>query len=271
MEDLTKQQMILLTLLVSFVSSIATSISVVTLLNETPMTVTQTINRIVEKTIEKVVPAEILPPSPPPKPVISTNENDLIVGAVETNLSKMVVISGKKPGTEEGKEEFTPYGIGFVADASGLVATEKHLLGESAEYFAKFSDGKIHKAQKIFVDEKSPLAFLQLLDEKDQSATGFSSVSFTSSDPKLGAIAVAIGGKNAATVYKGIVSEKAEGSISTNISLTGIDRGGILFGTDGKVFGMNVLVASGEGIYTFPSASILSVIETYKKQGAAQI
>ncbi len=268
MEDLTKQQMVLLTLLVSFVASIATSISVVTLLNETPMTVTQTINRIVEKTIEKVVPADILPPSSPPKPVSPANENDLVVGAVDMNLPKMTVLFSKRSGAEEGKEDSLTHGIGFIADASGLVVTDKDILDESTEYLAKLSDGKTYSAHKVYTDEKSQAAILQLRDEKGQNVMSISPVSFASNEPKLGSVVLALGGKGASTVFKGIVSEKSESRILSSISFNGVDRGGILFGTDGKVFGMNVSPVSEEK-YTLPSTSILSAIEAYKKQGTA--
>ncbi|MEI7480540.1 MAG: hypothetical protein WCJ59_02830, partial [bacterium] len=59
MENLNKQQLILLTLLITFVTSIATGIVTVSLMDQAPKNVTQTINRVVERTIEKVVPTKV--------------------------------------------------------------------------------------------------------------------------------------------------------------------------------------------------------------------
>lgn len=57
-QDLNKSQLILLAILISFVTSIATGISTVTLMQQAPSSVTVPINRIVKQTIEKVVPVE---------------------------------------------------------------------------------------------------------------------------------------------------------------------------------------------------------------------
>ncbi len=57
-KELNKSQLILLALLLSFVTSIATGITTVTLMDQAPASVTVPINRIVRETVEKVVPVE---------------------------------------------------------------------------------------------------------------------------------------------------------------------------------------------------------------------
>src|SRR5882757_6329534 len=57
LEDLSKHQVVLLTLLVSFVTSIATGIVTVSLMSQAPVGVTRVVNQIVEHTVQTVVPA----------------------------------------------------------------------------------------------------------------------------------------------------------------------------------------------------------------------
>ncbi len=57
-KDLNKPQLILLAILLSFVVSIATGITTVTLMEQAPKSVTVPITRIVQQTVEKIVPAK---------------------------------------------------------------------------------------------------------------------------------------------------------------------------------------------------------------------
>ena len=57
-KDLNKPQLILLAILLSFVTSIATGITTVTLMEQAPTSVTVPINRIIRETVEKVIPAQ---------------------------------------------------------------------------------------------------------------------------------------------------------------------------------------------------------------------
>ena len=92
LEELNKTQIVLLTLLVSFVTSIATGIVTVTLLDQAPPAVTQTINRIVERTVERVVPASPSGPSvitTVKETTIVVKEEDLITESIDRNKRKM--------------------------------------------------------------------------------------------------------------------------------------------------------------------------------------
>ncbi|HEY4513314.1 MAG TPA: hypothetical protein VJH06_02265 [Candidatus Paceibacterota bacterium] len=60
-KDLNKAQLILLAVLLSFVTSIATGITTVTLMQQAPASVTIPVTRIVRETVEKVVPADVVP------------------------------------------------------------------------------------------------------------------------------------------------------------------------------------------------------------------
>lgn len=57
-KDLNKAQLLLLALLVSFITSVATGITVVALMDQAPKSVSTPINRIVKQTVERIVPVE---------------------------------------------------------------------------------------------------------------------------------------------------------------------------------------------------------------------
>ena len=77
-KDLNKTQLIWLAVLLSFVVSIATGIVTVTLMQQAPAAVTQTINRVVQQTVEKVVPGYTSTTTQ----TVVVKEDDLVVDAV---------------------------------------------------------------------------------------------------------------------------------------------------------------------------------------------
>src|ERR1700722_9426800 len=92
-EKLTKSQIVLLTLLVSFVTSIATGIVTVSLMQQAPPAIAETVNRVIENTIETVATstrgqsASVITTH---QKTVIVNEADLIAAAVK-QISPSVV------------------------------------------------------------------------------------------------------------------------------------------------------------------------------------
>src|SRR3990167_3092076 len=115
MEELNKNQLILLTLLVSFVTSIATGIITTSLLQQAPPGVTQVINRVVEKTIEQVATEggkEIIR-----EVTVVVKEEDQVVDAIAKNSKSIARITDN--AFSDGVQLF--YGIGILVDKDGIV------------------------------------------------------------------------------------------------------------------------------------------------------
>src|SRR6185312_12408728 len=116
MEDLTKTQIVLLTLLVSFIVSIATGIITSSLLAQAPQGVTQTIERVVEQTVEQVAPTSTATGGTTVKETTVVSEDDAVQSSIATALPSIVRISA--PGD-------TFYGLGVIISKDGLVVSDE--------------------------------------------------------------------------------------------------------------------------------------------------
>src|SRR5260221_3995139 len=139
MEDLTKTQIVLLTLLVSFITSIATGIITTSLLAQAPAGVTQTIDRVVERTVETVSPTQT---GNTVKEVTVVSEGDAIVNTIDSTSKAVVRL--KSPPTIDGTENF--YALGVVVNKQGLVLSDKRNIIPGGNYTAIFSDGSTLQA-----------------------------------------------------------------------------------------------------------------------------
>src|SRR5947207_993777 len=124
MEELTKTQIVLLTLLVSFVTSIATGIVTVALVDQSSSGVGQTIQTVIEKTIQTVAPGVnssednkvIIPKSNPSTNSPAPSESDLIVQAVAKNSPALVRIKKANTGSDQAFAA-----LGIIVSKSGVV------------------------------------------------------------------------------------------------------------------------------------------------------
>lgn len=117
-DDLSKSQLLLLTLLVNFVMSIATGIVTVSLLDEAPQTVTQTVNRIVENTVQTVAPSTITTTQPTQN---QPSEEDQLVAAIKGDQSRTVYLyadSTTSPAIAQGVYLPISRAVVVIADTS---------------------------------------------------------------------------------------------------------------------------------------------------------
>lgn len=266
MEELNKTQIVLLTLFVSFVTSIATGITTVTLMDQAPPAITQTLNRVVEKTIERVIqPASVV--TKEVKVVIK--QEDLVVKAVEKNIPRLAFVTVLKnvQSDDMASAASTKDGIGFLVSNDGYVIVDSDLMNINASsYRVRFADGKYFDADIATTSDSVALLHLRQDKTADKNKTDgqkiidsvkqavgietnpqFVAVSFGDmSAIKLGQSVIALGGKTGGEVSTGIISRVDKtafglNAMYTNITLSPESSGGPLFNTDGDVIGMNIV------------------------------
>lgn len=217
MEDLNKNQIVLLTLLVSFVTSIATGIMTTSLLQEAPLEVTRNINRIVEKTIETVTPTTITTPGQKEVTTVVVKEEDLIVDSINKNLKSVVRIKQKDGAV--GTVSF--YGIGLVLTKDGLIAADRKTFPSGNIYTATLSDGKEFPLTIVGLDKQTNfILFKANQGDKvtDKTAYVFSPATLSDADPKLGQTVISLGGDetNAVSVGRVISLDMKESGVGTS-------------------------------------------------------
>ncbi|MFA5841881.1 MAG: serine protease [Candidatus Paceibacterota bacterium] len=248
MEHLNKTQIILLALLVSFVSSVATGIVTVTLMQQAPTGVTQTINRVVERTIEKIIPVK-------GATVTETKiikEEDFIVSAVAANQNSVVKITiNADPGAGVGGGEI---GNGIILSEDGFIATDSGTATTIDQtYYAETADGQIIQLSRVS-DKKGITLFKAIVKEKSPPLK-LTQVKLSDSDlVQVGQSMISLGDAVATGIVSGLVYEKADGDPATASKILSQIRtstsqrdslGSAVINLDGNVIGM---VAARSGI-----------------------
>lgn len=221
-ERLTKTQIILLTLLVSFMTSIATGIVTVTLMDQAPPAITQTINRVVERTIERVVPDKSQGASVITKEVtVVVKEDDLITDSIEKNSKSVVRIRKINADGSAGKLS----GLGVIVSRNGLIATDSSVIKGDSVYMIETAKGETFKANAIkangetISEELSVFLVIEIPEGEDEII--FSPVTFLSVNTfKLGQTVISITGEERTDVAIGIISGLIEDEITVSTSTT---------------------------------------------------
>ena len=258
MEDLTKHQLILIVLLVTFVTSIATGIITFTLLSEAPVEVTQTINRVVEKTIERVVTE----PGKPDKVVttVIVNEEDRVLEAIAKNEKSIVRL---KTTGADGTEVVS--GLGLVVSGDGVIVADLRSYNVAASYTISFHDGQSYPVSKTSINSEAGLVFLKVdAPLKDLKYTFYPAIFGNSDDLKIGQSLVAISGlsSNAASIGRVFQLKFDEDKVTikkifSDIKVSRSHFGSPILNLSGEVVGFEAPVGELDTEYSYTPVNII--------------
>ena len=259
MENLNKQQIVLLTLLVSFVTSIATGIVTVALMNQAPVGVTQTINRVVERTIEKVVPSTPTKETQTiVKETVVVNVDDQVTSAIEKNSKSIVRIYNQSNDYSSDEDSVKFVGIGVVVSDDNTIVTDNNsLVFDGGKYFIKTDDGKNRNLIVLRAVPGEEIAVFKVKEDIKNPITLIKIPTISNTNLKLGQSVVYIGGESKNIVDTGIISgintkdvkeQSATTSSSTvNVMTTSLETsipskdfvsGGLLLNLSGELIGI---------------------------------
>ena len=252
-EQLSKSQIVLLTLLVSFVTSIATGIVTVSLMDQAPPVIAQTVNRVIERTVESVTPAakgQAATSVITQEKTVVVKESDLISQAVQRASASIVRIYSSNV------ESSSFLGLGVVLDSSGTVVTDSKAI-DAGDVSLAMSDGTRVRAFITKRDEVNSLAFMQPATSSTSTIT-WTPVTVASDHAVLGGTVVAISGKSVARIAPGVIIAMPQTMvIDTKVPEDSILSGSPLINTDGNLIGISTSAARNSSASAFLSASVL--------------
>jgi len=141
-KELDKKQLILLTLLITFVVSIGTGIVTVSLMKQMPQSVPQTINNVIQRTIEKVSTVEV-PAMTGSKDsgITDTKSSSLLFKDNEDALvniylknAKIEIPTATGEGTPADTSNSNAIGQGIIISDIGLVLVDSNILNGDEFY-----------------------------------------------------------------------------------------------------------------------------------------
>lgn len=268
-EQLSKSQIVLLTLLVSFMTSIATGIVTVSLMDQAPPAIAQTVNRVIERTVETVAPAkqnQAAASVVTQEKTVVVKEQNLISQAVERISPSIVRVF------TTSQESPVFLGMGFVLDSSGTIVTDIAALDDRAEAMITLSDGTSVRAFVTKRDKDLGIAFLSATTS--ERTPRYVPVTFAMARPVLGETIVALAGKTVPRIANGLVTalppatENSAPMIDTDIASESIIAGSIIINTEGNVVGVSTGVSrtSSRSVFIASTALIAPTVANTKQR-----
>lgn len=256
MEELSKSQIVLLTLLVSFVTSIATGIVTVSLMDQAPPVIAQTVNRVIEHTIERVATStkgQLATTVVTQEKTVVVKESDLITQAL-ARVNPSIVRLFSASGDSE-----TFLGLGVVLDEKGTILTDAYALGDRASALVQQVDGAKARAWVVRRDEAEGFAFLDAATTTPAGGTiVWTPATLAAGHPGLGEAVVMIAGKTIPRISDGVVTAvMSSHMLDTSVDSAWVLAGSLLIDTNGALVGVSTGVSRASSITGFVSSSAL--------------
>jgi hypothetical protein len=264
LEQLTKHQIILLTLLVSFVTSIATGIITVSLMNQAPPTVARTINQIVEHTVQTVVPSKSGPVVQTQKTIV-VKDDDLVAQSIAALQKSVIRI------TARGDDALIARGV--IIDKSGTAITDRRALVDSgATSFDAIMPGGERVALTMSKADATSSPIETVIVAVGTSTDFAPAPMADRSKLQLGQSVLRIGGTGTNVVGEGVIAmlpSSTSGSIEA--SVTSVTPGSVLATIFGEVIGISTSNSpASSDLYTLASQNSAPPMQTASNQNATK-
>jgi serine protease Do len=215
----------------------------------------------------------------------ATDQVAVVVARVKPAVVQIITVRPPDPPADTGgavnaadERPVMSVGSGFLIDARGYIATNRHVIDKAVAVFVETQDGVRSTARIIGVTFHADIALLRI-----DPRPGLTTVAFGDSDKmQVGDTVIAIGSPFGfqASVSTGIVSatnrdimeSPFDDYIQTDAAINHGNSGGPLFNLAGEVIGMNsILFAPGNysgsvGLgFAIPSSSLKFVLDRMEK------
>jgi microcompartment protein CcmK/EutM len=255
-EELSKSQTVLLVILVSFVTSMATGIVTVALMEQAPTSVAQTVNRVIQQTIKEVVSPGQTAAATVPKPIV-VKQSDEIASAVQKSLPSTVRLY-----SDDGT---TFLGMGVVLDSSGTIVTDLAALAGSGRVSVVTSSGVSSHAVVTTRNTADGTAFMTVATSSATSTpTLWSPIAIASTGAALGETVILLAGESSPWVGSGLVSSIQNAPdgllplVKTDISGDNVIYGSPLIDTSGTLVGISTQASRSINGTAFLSVAAIS-------------
>ena len=252
--NLNTQQIVLLCLLVSFVTSIATGITVVSLMQQAPEPVTQTINRVIERTVETVAqnPVEEIkniisqkPNSSKEVQTVVVNQEEQSINAVSKNENSLARITFNNKN-----EDFVT--VGLVYNQAGDIIVDKRMVDRRTTYIAQIGANKF----PVKYSSGSETNDFVTLKIQGENPNNFTPASLGDSNSiKLAQSVISLSGSRQTSVAIGEIESVTRGegdtitSINTSVNPQNVLNGSLLLNLQGNVIGIKIFTTEDKTVF----------------------